>query len=569
MAFTQNNYRDANVPYVTASQLLRTSPVYYVKFGLVTGPLGTNSQVLPDEYATGPILNPTKTRKRLMDNPTSVSNEINVVTSETTISSIQFKLMNSVPGSEGEITRIVTNYTMKNRRVTIYAGYQGFTEDQFIPIYSGQINNWQKSYDSTHYIFTVVDALKQLKGTILRGQTNLTRDYVVGDTTIFVTGTDGFAESTDLHDGLDSRNYLRMGDSLYSYDSLTEISFSGIRLVQLNSNGTLEDEDHQAGEDITNYVLYRGNPIDLILQIVLSTGNGTNGDYDILPEGQGIGIPQDMVDITGFESQRDIYVSEMVFSNFFSDQTEALKFFQENILRQVNAYLFINRAGQLDIKLYYVPIGTLDTITLDNTNIIGTPTFDANLFTGTNFFNEIDIKFDYQPVQDFYVNQLLVEDIGSQAKYEERSTLEIDGKMISTFFGGDAINTRMKSIYLSRFSEPPPIITCQTVYGNHLLTPGSPVFLNYSTIPNYVTGKDGDGPILCECVSVSPDFQNGVVNVTLLGIGFNNTKRYAAIGPDNLPLYGSAIDGQRLAYGFITTDAGKMAGGDEGYLITP
>lgn len=570
------NFRDAPPAYVTASNSLNSRPVFYVSFGLVVGPLGTNSQVLPDQYRTGPIANPTQARKKLLDNPTSVQNDLDYVTSETSISSISFNLSDV----EGDITRIVTNYTMKNRLCTIYAGYEGFTENQFIPIYSGQINNWVKTSDGTTYVFTVTDALKQLKQTILEGHTQLTQNFNpttknedgssghTPETECFVTSTEGFASSTDLHDGLDSRNYIRINDSLYSYDSISDKSFIGLKLVQLNSNGVLVDEIHQSGENVDNYVLYRANPIDLILEIALSTGNGTNGDYDVLPEGQGIGIPEDLINVTNFERQRSLYASGMVFGNFYSEKVEALKFINEEILRQVNAYLYINRAGQLDIKMYYVPVGTIDAVTLTDREIIGTPDFNANLATGNAFFNEIDMLYDYQPVRDFYVNELLVEDLASQQKYEERATLKIDCKMLTTYNDAVGITSRMKSIYLSRFSDPPPLIGIKTYYGMHLINPGDSVYLDSSVVPNYITGREG-GPTLCECISVGTDFSSGIVTLVLLGIGFNNRKRYAGIAPDSVPVYGSATDGEKLAYVFICEDTEVMSNGDQAYLVTP
>jgi len=39
---------NASTAYLRANKNLSKNPVWYIKFGLVTGPLGTNSQVLPN-----------------------------------------------------------------------------------------------------------------------------------------------------------------------------------------------------------------------------------------------------------------------------------------------------------------------------------------------------------------------------------------------------------------------------------------------------------------------------------------------------------------------------------------
>lgn len=561
-------FDNASTPYLTANKNLLKRPVFYVKFGLVTGPLGTNSQVLPNEYATGPILSQTKTRKRLLDKPTKTATQINVVTSETSIASANFTLINL----NGEISDVVAKYTMKNRLVTIYQGFDGIPESAYAIFFQGQINNWQKSYDATQYQFSVVDAKKQLKATILSGLTKLTSDYNPGNGMINVADATGFATKTDYFDALGARNYLRIKDSLYSYTSVSDTTFSGLTLVQLNSNGTSLDEAHQNGEDVSNYVLFQGNPVTILLNLILSTGNGTNysgtgTNYDVYPTSQGVGVPYSLVNISSFETQGALYVSGFYFQQFYQNENECLKFIQSEILRQINAFIFVNQQGQLDINFYYEPVGTLSAILLDDTNIIGTPQFDANLQTGNNFYNEIDVSYDYQPVPDFFVTEVLIEDETSQQKYEETSSLAVESRFVKSNYGGALIADRIGSILLSRFESPPPVITLDTLYTNHLLEPGNRVYLDSSVVPNYVTGIDGGAPILCEVISVGVN-SNSSVTLTLLGIGFNNTDRLATIGPDTLGQFSGESEANKRAYGFICSDADLMPDNSAPYLIT-
>ena len=563
-------FNNASSAYINANKSLSKKPTFYVKFGLVTGPLGTNSQVLPNEYCSGPILNATKTRKRLLNTPTKTATQINVITSETSIASSSFSLINI----DGEISDLVSKYIMKNRLVTIYQGFNGIAESDYAVFFQGQINNWSKSADATTYTFSVVDAKKQLKATILSGHTQLTQNYdpnINFDGIFYVTATDNFATKSDYFDGLGGRNYLRVKDTLYSYSAVTTNTIQTTGVVQLNANGAT-NEAHQAGENVDNYVLFQGNPVNIMLQIMLSTGTGTNysgtgTNYDVLPASQGVGVPYNLVNISSFESQRDLYITNFYFSQFYQAEAEALKFIQSEILRQINAFIFVNQQGLLDIKFYYDPIGRIDAILLDNSNIIGTPQFDANLQTGNDFYNEVDITWDYQPIPDYFVNELLVEGQASQAKYEEVSSLSIQNKFVKTLYGARQINDRIASIILSRFADPPPIITLDTLYTNHLFEPGDPVYVDSSTIPNYVTGKDGGSPILCEIISVQIN-SNMSVTLTILGTGFNNTKRLAAIGPDSLGQFSNETDANKRAYGFISSDSNLMPDNSAAYLIT-
>lgn len=572
MNLTVPDVRTVAVPYLAANNLASKEPVYYVKFGLVTGPFGTSSQVLPDQYSTGPIQNETQSRKRYMNRPSGVQNEIDIATGKSTISSITFTLLDI----GGDISRICTNYTMKNRLVTVYEGYEGIDEADFNPVYSGQINNWTRTSDGTAYTFTVTDALKQLTTKILNGKTQLTADYKPGDSTISVTNTDKFADASDLYDGMDARNYLRLNDSVFSYTGKTEKSFNGVALVAQLSNGQPQAETIQAGADVVNFVLYQGNPVTLMLQIILSTGDGTNysgtgTNYDVLPANQGIGVPYTLINVTNFETQRDRFVAWMYFSGYFFKDEDCLKFLEKHFFQQLCCYLFINKSGQLDIKLFYYPLPTLDTVTLDDSNIIGVPQMDANLQTGNAFFNEIDVKWDYQPVPDFYVNEQITDQLTSQQQFEEISIMEIEAQFVKTRYNGFRIVDRMTNIMLKRFAFPLPIFTVECFYMEHLINPGDTVILDSSVVPSFLSGRF-EGSITCECIVSAPDFENGKTRLTLLGTGALSNKRYAVIGPANMPNYTSASDAQKR-YCFISqlatgnSNVGYMSNGDDGYYI--
>jgi len=637
MALTPENFRDASSAFVRYNDQAQKRPVYYVVFGLVTGPLGTNSQVFPDQYCTGPIQGATVSRKRYMSAPTSAPNTINPLTGVSSLSSITFDLLDI----NNEITNAVASYTMKNRLVTIYKGYEGIDEQYYSSIYSGQINNWVLTADGTAYTFTVTDALKQLNTEILKGHTQLTRDFNPGDTTCFVTSSFYFAGSTDLGDGNGPRNYLKINNCLYSYtgkgsgivldNSITwqyigqgtvtattpqwlashayvvgnkvfnlgniykcviagtsassggptglgsaNGAFYGLQQVVLSSNGQSGAQTNQSGSNVDNYVLFSGNPVDIMLQIILSTGVGTNysgtgTNYDVLPANQGIGVPYSLVNITNFQNQKNRFLSWLTFSNYFHDQKTALKFFQDEIYQQAQLYLFTNKSGQLDLKVIYYPLPTNDYITLDDSNIIGIPQFNASLQTGNNYLNEIDFNYDYQPVADFYVNQLITINGSSQNTYEESSVDSVDAKFINTRDRGFQIANRATNILFKRFSNPLPIITVRCFAQLQLVNPGDTIQLASTVTPNLLTGKRG-GIVLCECLASAPDFRNDQVTLTLFATGYASNKRYAVIGTSGLPNYTGATATQQN-YAFLSTlvpgtsSLGYMSNGDPGYYI--
>src|SRR5208283_1900386 len=176
--WTKPNFRDAPTAYLQANSLLQKAPIYYCKFGLVTGTQGTNSQVLPTQFSSAPILSPTVTRQRIMSAPRPFSSQVNPVTLAGTLGQISFDLADTVPSCPGVVTQMVGNFIMKNRFVTIYRGFATIPESQYTPIYAGYISNWQLDpATNTYYTFTLIDTLKMATTTILDGQTQLIADW--------------------------------------------------------------------------------------------------------------------------------------------------------------------------------------------------------------------------------------------------------------------------------------------------------------------------------------------------------------------------------------------------------
>ena len=59
----------------------------------------------------------------------------------------------------------------------------------------------------------------------------------------------------------------------------------------------------RGSEDST--VTISGNPLNILLKCITSTGAGTNGDYDVYDEANGIGLDDSFVDVAGIEAVRD------------------------------------------------------------------------------------------------------------------------------------------------------------------------------------------------------------------------------------------------------------------------
>lgn len=561
-----------NVPvqYVTATSRGQKRPVYYVVFGPIgDGDPTFNRQALATEYASGAIKSPTKQRAHILQLPQSYQNQVTPYAGKSSIGGLTFVLQDKA----GAVTTLVASYTMKNRLVTIWAGYQDVPEYQFFPLYRGILREVTMTADGVGFQFELADLLRTAKDQVFTAATALAIAMSATQTTAPVYSVQGFAASTDLGDGYGARNYIRIDDEVISYTSLvafpTYWDFAGCVRGELGTVPT----NHDLDAEVVNFVRLEGNPLDLALQVLTSTGLGTNGAYDVLPASQGVGIPVDLVEVAAFENQRDRWIYTMQFRFWQQDKTEAKGWLEENIYKAINAYPVVTNEGKLSVHLYSVPLPTVGTPTLDESAIVGTPKFTGNYSTGRAFFNELEIKYDHDPIVDQFGTIELYENSTSQEKFDEVAPLVYEQRGVRSDLRADIVNLRTVGNIFKRFSTPAPEIQVSAFYGSHLVGVGENVILSHRALPDLRTGRRGILSKLCEVTAKNIDFQRGTVAMTLLATEFNIDRRYGAITPANYPDYLAATETQRL-YAFLSNEivactVGHMSNGEDGYYVTP
>ena len=123
--------------------------------------------------------------------------------------------------------------------------------------------------------------------------TRLNAGYTAGDATVTVVTTTDWVE-WDTAGYAYFRVYPSSGDPFVlraggrGVSNFTTVTSTGrFGTVQVNAS---------SGNDVEQVDGLYGHPGNVALQLVLSTGLGTNGTFDVLPERCGLAIPQSMVD---------------------------------------------------------------------------------------------------------------------------------------------------------------------------------------------------------------------------------------------------------------------------------
>ena len=136
-------------------------------------------------------------------------------------------------------------------------------------------------------------------------------------------------------------------------------------------------------------VTIQGNPINIVLAILTSTGEGTNGDYDWYSSSVGLGIDTDYINVAAIEAVRDDwYPGDSNYMKFTITERESAKdWLQREIFKVLNIYPVVDGDGRFNLKPVKPPIASRDTVqSLDEDTIVDLPDYDMNLAALINDF---------------------------------------------------------------------------------------------------------------------------------------------------------------------------------------
>ncbi len=309
-----------------------------------------------------------------------------------------------------------------------------------------------------------------------------------------------------------------------------------------------------------------------------STGLGTNGPYDVLPICAGLSIPQDQVNVAAFENQRDLWLQQFNFRFEEQESVSGLTFLQEQIYSFCNSYPVIDNEGRLSVKVYTPPMPNQIAPVINDNEMAGAPRYQSSRLA-TTFYNEIDLKYDWDFLTQTFTSRAFFEDLVSQQTYDTVSTKKLESRGMRGGIGatGTPRIQNWSVRFLKRFSVPPPSVQGTFLYKNRLLEPGDIVPITSIHIPNLSTGKKGVVTKLMELVEYAPDAAQGLQSAMLLDTGYSYGRKYGAISPSaqppiNFPVYSAATPAQRN-YAFASTKinatTGVMGNGDDGYYVSP
>lgn len=271
-----------------------------------------------------------------------------------------------------------------------------------------------------------------------------------------------------------------------------------------------------------------GNAINILLAILTSTGDGTNGDYDWYAEENGLGVDTDYINITSIEEVRDDWFPGQAayFSFTINEREKASDWLEREIFKPLNLYPIIDGQGRFHVKPLKPPLPTSSaTMTIDEDVIIGIPTWDMNLGA---LVNEVEWRYNYDSVDDEYDSiDYYIDSASLSNRGPGNSPISIKSRGLASY--NDLIK-RSKNRIFSRFATPPVKIACNTFFSKWAVEAGDVVNFSHEQLPDLENSARGISGKLMEVTNRSIDWNRGRVKLELLDTGFDQGK-YGVISP--------------------------------------
>lgn len=275
-------------------------------------------------------------------------------------------------------------------------------------------------------------------------------------------------------------------------------------------------------------VTISGNAINILLEVLTSTGNATNGSYDRYAEENGLGIDSDYIDVTYIEDVRDNWFpgKAAYFSFTINEREKASDWLEREIFKPLNLYPIIDGQGRFRVKPLKPPLPTSSsTITIDEDVIIGLPRWNMNLGA---LVNEVEWHYAYDSVDDEYDSIDYYIDANSLSNRGPGSSpIVIKSRGLASY---SSLIKRSKNRILGRFATPPIKITCDTFFSKWTAEAGDIVSFSHEQLPDLENSARGISGKLLEITNRSVGWNKGRVKFELLDTGFDQGK-YGVISP--------------------------------------
>ena len=281
------------------------------------------------------------------------------------------------------------------------------------------------------------------------------------------------------------------------------------------------------------------NPIDIALQLITSTGTGTNGAYDTLPAAWGMGVPVAYLDLVEIERTRDLYLPGVRGQTIIVEDGgfDLREWLQREVFRPFGCFPLTKLGGLYSIRSFGFPTPLElagSVISWGHNKLVEAPSWDSN---ADAVIGEVKYDFNHNPLTGKYTQteRLVFAETSElySGVYGEQaipSTLLRDGTAreayrnafvmpLSPLGNGRAWAQSRIAWWGAWFSRPPPVWSAKTSWEQIGAEPGDYVLLTFSGGPDIATGSLGVTDAVCTISQKRPNDEQGYIEWELLQLG--------------------------------------------------
>lgn len=340
---------------------------------------------------------------------------------------------------------------------------------------------------------------------------NLTALATDVQTTLTIdTGGDTFKAAS----GLDPQR-AKIGKEFVQYTGKTYsapvTTITGVSRGDESSDAVI----HKVGEECYFVEKVEENPIDLLLQLMLSTGLGTNGAYDVLFDG--CAIPNADIDFASFNLIKTTFFPSDIFTLFLYNIPNALKYIEVELL-QANNCRFTEVDGKIGLAILDQSIPG-DDLPIVNEDVITRSPAPSWKLSENRLFNSFVMEYFYNEGTQTYAKTKQFDDLSSQAVHGIRTTANVKIKGITT----DGVAQERGQRLMDRFSSPQSEIGCSQFLSTYNTPPGEKVTFTHRDLPSPGGGLGLNHEL--ELLRKAINYATGLVEATYVFTSYINLRR--------------------------------------------
>lgn len=499
---------------------------------------------------------------------------------------------------------VVTLYPrfLRTRRVFLYSAPTGATDAGKVARWAGTVQGAKLRKGLTGVDLTIESLERELGAKCFSGQ-------IRGKLTVGLAAPDGSfdreeAEPVPFTDRLrlepssisgrtwvdGQRVAVKVGDELISGRlSLAngEIVLDGSSIDDARGMWGTPADQHHPGDDVVEVILVVGkaasrsveerisyfakgdNPLSLVLQVLLSVnGDGTNGVYDVLPAGWGLGLDQSRLDVAGIEATRDRWLP---FARDIRviEEPFAARALIADILKPHLCYPVTLLDDLLTIRFLGPPMPDAAPRAITGTAVLSPPGWSD---LDDSIIGRVIVRCDEDPIEGRWRQQYKAEFEGPGVEAQEFYAGQFEAPEIewkgqwsgndpgSTKTGArlctdaETTATRFFDLIRDRRARPFPAIELETSYEQIDVHPGDLLAASLEHVPDVETGAADLVGAYCEVRRKTTDDRTGVVALAVVQVPYGQQYRY--VSPSGIIASGGEFTSFALEEHEFTSPAG-------------